>query len=296
MNRFRAFFQSRSMTWGRVEMLIMRLLFAAVILWSGIVWKLPLDPDTFDKPNGVAAVLPLGWMAKVAASGFTEAVTGITLALYAFGIAPALTLLPALLLMTGTGALRNSMGDISHHTQLVAMVLLAQWIVYLVAAIRRRAWLRVAHQEQERVILWSLITIGAGYLASGMVKLKASDFEWIQRVPSISVQVMKAVWSASYSSGEAVSGFKAVTIPHWIAEHPNLARLFFGTGLILELLGICLVLSRRHAFWLGLALIGMHTGITLIMDIEFWNHILLVAIFAVNVPGFILARKQNAAR
>lgn len=317
-----ALFRTRPMHWGSAEMLIMRLLFAAVVMWAGIFWELPeaaaqvpkpkwlaiMDhggaetapgPESKSNANGLAALVPLGWMVDAARSPVIQALTGLTLVLYVAGRAPALTLLPALILMTGTGALRNSMGDISHHTQLVAMVLLAQWIVYLAAAIRQRRerhpWLRPAHQVQEQAVFWSLLTIGAGYFASGITKLEATDFAWIQRVPSMALQVMKAVWSASYSNGEPVSGFKAVTVPGWILTYPNAARLFFGTGLLLELLGPVLVMSRRRAFWIGMALIAMHIGISLLMDIEFRNHIFLLAIFAVNIPGLIFRSGGKAA-
>ncbi|MDB6135074.1 MAG: hypothetical protein JWM59_3317 [Verrucomicrobiales bacterium] len=317
-----ALFRTRPMHWGSAEMLIMRLLFAAVLLWAGIFWELPeaaaqvpkpewlammdhggaetmAGPESKSSANGLAAVVPLGWMVDTARSLVIQVLTGLTLILYVAGMAPVLTLLPALILMTGTGALRNSMGDISHHTQLVAMVLLAQWIVYLTAAIRQRRerplWLRPAHQVQEQAVFWSLLTIGAGYFASGITKLEATDFAWIQRVPSMALQVMKAVWSASYSKGEPVSGFKAVTVPGWILTYPNAARLFFGTGLLLELLGPMLVMGRRRAFWTGLAIIVMHIGISVVMDIEFRNHIFLLAIFAVNIPGLILRSRRKAA-
>lgn len=292
MNRLRQFFKVRPMSWSPLETLAMRLFFALVILFSGIIWeaaKLPQPGSALPAANGIAKVLPLGWLAHPGVLTFGKPLVAVGLLLYVIGLAPLISLLPALVYMLGTGALRNSMGDISHHTQLVAMVLLAQWIVYLVSAIREKTWTRASPKLQESVVFWSILTISATYLASGIVKLKASDFEWIQRTPAFSVQVIKSVWSASYSSGQAVSGFRAEIAP-LIVQYPNLARLFFGTGLILELSGIFMVLSRCHARGIALALIAMHLGISAIMDIDFVNHLLLLLIFAVNLPGLVSSK------
>lgn len=293
MSRIKSFFRAEKMSWHPGEALIMRLAFALVVVLTGIIWnaaQLPAPGTELKSPNGLANILPMQWLANPGTLALGKPLVAVSLGFYVFGWAPVFSLFVPLVFMLGTGALRNSMGDISHHTQLVAMVLLAQWVVYLVAAIRRRSWLRTTPITQQQVIFWSILVIGASYLASGIVKLKASDLEWIQRVPALSVQVFKAVWSASYSTGEPVSGFKAETVPWLIVNHPHLARLFFGTGLLLELLGFLMVLGKRVARWTGIALISMHLGISLLMEIDFINHILLVLIFAVNIPGWFMER------
>ncbi len=296
MKVLKSLVQARPMSWSPAERLLMRLAFAAVILFSGILWnaaKLPDPGVDLKDPNGLAKVLPLQWLADPGVLMVGKPLVAAGLLAYVVGFAPVLTLWPALVYMLGTGALRNSMGDISHHTQIVAMVLLAQWLVYVVGAARRQPWTKPPPALQDQVIFWSVLMIGASYFASGIVKLKASDLEWIQRVPALSVQVFKAVWSASYSSGEPVSGFKAETVPWLIVQHPHLARLFFGTGLLLELLGLFMVLSHRHARWIGIGLIAMHLGISVVMEIDFVNHMLLVLIFAVNVPSWFLRPKLS---
>ena len=290
MNRWKSSFRVEPMTWSAWETGLMRLGFALVILLSGIIWNAAQLPDpnlALEDLNGIAKVLPLRWLANPSVLMVGKPLVAAGLILYVVGLAPGLTLFPALLFMVGTGALRNSMGDITHHTQIVAMVLLAQWLVYVIFAARRKGWWTTAADVQQRVIFYSILVLAASYFASGLVKLKASDFQWIEKVPALSVQIIKAVWSESYSTGVPVSGFKAETAPFWIAHHPQLARVIFGSGLLLELLGVLLVMSRRHARVIGVALIGMHMGISVLMDIEFWNHLLLVLIFAVNVPGWV---------
>lgn len=310
MNALKHLLHARPMRWRPAEMFVMRLLFALLVFglgeaaretpWlnqarvlrdlpaGGIEWDIPASAAEMRKPNGIAKIIPFGWMANDSVLRTGKIVVACGLALYVAGLFPVLTLFPAVLFMTGTGALRNSQGDISHHMQLVAMVLLAQWLTYVVMAARRRGWLRPPAAVQERVIFWSLLTIGAGYTASGLEKLDASDGRWIAEVPALSVQVIKAVSSAAYSSGEPVSGFKAVTVPKLIIDHPNLSRVFFGAGLALELLGFLMVVSKRHAFWVALSLLLMHLGISMVMEIDFWNHVAVLFIFAVNVPGLFL--------
>ena len=145
MNFIKSLFRGERMTWTPGETLIMRVAFAVVIMATGIIWnaaQLPLPTEALKEPNGIARLLPLRWMAEPSVLTLGKPLVAVTLLLYAAGIMPVLTLFPALLYMLGTGSLRNSMGDISHHTQIVAMVLLAQWIVYLVDAIKNKAWIR----------------------------------------------------------------------------------------------------------------------------------------------------------
>ncbi|MES2705907.1 MAG: hypothetical protein V4726_04820 [Verrucomicrobiota bacterium] len=298
MNRLRRFFRVHPMSWTPRETLVMRLLFALVILFSGILWeaaKLPPAGEPLKAANGLAKLLPLGWMANPQVLTAGKLLTAAGLGFYVAGLAPVLSLLPALVFMLGTGSLRNSMGDISHHTQLVALVLLGQWIVCLVGAIREKSWLRSSPELRQRLVFWSILIISSTYLASGITKLRASDYEWIQRTPRLSVQIIKSVSSATYSSGQPVSGFKAETAPMLIARHPHLAQLFFAPGLLLELGAALMVLSLRHARWIALTLIAMHFSISVIMEIDFLNHVLLLLIFAVNVPGWFIRKPKPAA-
>ena len=76
-------------------------------------------------------------------------------------------------------------------------------------------------------------------------------------------------------------------LPDLIAEHPNLARLFFAPGLLIELLFFLGLLGRRWSAGMGLAAIGLHRSIELLMGLDFESHEVLLWIFFVNVPYWI---------
>lgn len=267
----------------------MRLGFALIVLFVAIVWKLDTSHAAVPKPNGIAAIVPVGWIANPPLLSWLKPVVAAGLLVWVLGFAPVPALLPAVVTAVAAGAVRNSQGDISHHTQLPVMVLLAVWTVHLVFAIRSREWLRFPQGSARAATIWAIITIGAGYVASALVKLDDSSFRWIQKVPAIAVQMIKSNLSAYYSSLQEGPRFEfnTVTAPRFILENPNIARLFFGTGLFLELFAFLLLFNLRVARWYAVALIAMHAGISLFMKIDFWSHLWLLLVFCVNVPGLI---------
>jgi hypothetical protein len=68
-------------------------------------------------------------------------------------------------------------------------------------------------------------------------------------------------------------------------EHPTLARIFFGAGLLTELFAFLALLGRRWAFFYGLAIVVMHLSISHLMQLDFWYHIWAAVIFLLNLPG-----------
>jgi hypothetical protein len=71
-----------------------------------------------------------------------------------------------------------------------------------------------------------------------------------------------------------------------IAEHPNLARMFFAPGLIIEFF-FPLALLGRWSVGMGPAAIGLHRSFDLLMRLNFASHEVLLWIFFVNVPYWI---------
>ena len=317
MNFLKSLFRTRPMQWSPVETFLMRLLFAAALFFFASNWDLQQVTE-LEKPNGIARFLPLKWMTIPGVIVTLKWLTAASLLVYVAGFFPALSLTIPVLAICGLGAVRNSMGDITHVTQLGAMVLLGQWLVYLFAAIRSKDWKKVAARVHSTAVFASILVIGGAYVASGIVKLKESKGAWIGRVPWLSIHVIKANQNEDYSKLEhkipavadfpltrpvpmsvfwsevkprlgkdiTADQFKAHIAPRMIVDNPNLARVFFGTGLVLEILGFILVMGRRHAFWFAAALIAMHVGISLLMEIEFWNHMALLGIFCV-LPGVL---------
>ncbi len=280
----RALFATERLQWTAAQLLIMRILFA-LCMWQAIHWNLAPTAAEVKAPHALARILPLGWLAAKPALSIAQPIVAFSLLLYILGRLPWLALLPVVFVSCATGALRFSMGDIGHSTQLPAMVLLAQWLVYSIHAARTRQALAPSPLAHRDAALWSLIVIAAGYMASAIVKLDATNFTWIARVPYLAGQIVKSNLSNYYSSLEPLSPFFSETIPQFIVAWPNLARLFFGSGLLFEACGFLLLLNRRLTFWFGITLLLMHAGISLIMEIEFWHHMALLLIFCI-LPGW----------
>jgi hypothetical protein len=74
-------------------------------------------------------------------------------------------------------------------------------------------------------------------------------------------------------------------VTQWIVDYPNVARLVFGSGLLIELLGFVVLINRKWAFWGGLTIIGLHLSISKLMDLHFGFHMLAALVFIVNLPG-----------
>jgi hypothetical protein len=280
--------------WTNGEMFLARLGVACLIFYFGCLSHLKPFEGSPEKMNGLARLVPLMWMLEPTTLMVIRVVAGVGLGCFVFGWAPVMSFLPGLFTLLGMGALRNSKGDISHSTQVLAMSALAMWLCYLYAALRRKEWLRATLTTQRAAIFGIILMLSASYVSSGIVKMKASGGHWIARIPSMSVQMIKSNLSDYYSDPQdTVSKTMTETAPQFFIQHPFTAKVVFGTGLGLELGAFVLLLSRRWALLWGGSLLLMHAGISFLMDIEFWNHMSLLALTCV-IPGLLALRKSSA--
>ena len=278
----RPWWQPSAFDYGQVELLVMRLLFA-FLAFDVIKWK--TGPFTTQKfPHGIAHFVDLTWLAKHPPGALWQGLTIAGLAVYVAGRVSALALLPALFFAITIGTLLTSQSQNVNHTwQLITMILLAQFLVYAWPR-GKRAFLRPGQEVHRLAIYASTVVIAASYVVCGVVKLANSHFQWIQKVPNLSLQIMKSNWAGYYDTLEQP--------PEWlskaaqaIVDHPHLARVFFGSGLLIELLGFVVLINRKFAFWGGLMIIALHLSISKVMDLHFEYHMAAAVIFLVNVPG-----------
>ena len=272
--------------WSALEMLVMRLGFAALAFWN-IKWE--TRPFTTQKfPNGLAHFFDFTWLAQNPPGDLVQGAVIAFLVLYVIGILPALGLLPLAFFSVSIGTLLNSQGAINHSWQLVTMMGLAQLMVYVWP--RKGAgvslWIKPDLERHRQAVWAALIVIAASYVVCGVVKIVNSDGMWLHRAPWLAVQLYKTHYSAFYDTLSMP--------PEWLqkvteilVQNPNVARLVFGAGLFIELAGFVILINRRWALIGGLAIIALHLSISKIMSLNFEAHMLAVLIYAVNLPGLV---------
>lgn len=273
-----------------MELFVARLAFAFLIFFT-IKWE--TGALSYVKPGdavGLAKFIDLTFLAHLAHPHVWMGITAAGLAFYVVGSAPVLGLLPALFFAVGIGTLAASQGAANHSTQLCTMILMGQYLVYTFPffATQRsdiNRWLAPAPAIHRLAFHVSMVIFVAGYVVCGWVKLQNSDWHWIEKVvPGLALELQKTNWSAYYDTLDPVPPLLATTVD-LISQHPTLARLFFGTGLLIELFAFLALLGRRWAFFLGLAIIALHLSISRLMQLDFWYHIWAAAIFLLNLPG-----------
>ena len=282
----RPWWQPGIIEYGNLALLVMRALFA-LLVYSMIKWETaPYTTQEF--PNGIANFMDLTWLAKNPPGAVLKLITAAGLALYALNVLPVVGLAPALFFAITIGTLITSQSkNVNHTWQMVTVMLLAQFVIYAFAAVRERAWLRAGRAVHQLAVYATTVVIAASYVVCGIVKLVNSDFQWIQKVPLLSVQLLKSNWANYYNTLEKPPAWLE-NATQWVVDYPNLARIFFGTGLLIELLGFVILINRRWAFWGGLAIILLHVSISQVMQLDFLNHIFAAAIFLV-LPNFAAA-------
>lgn len=281
---------------GSVEMLIMRAGFAW-LAFSNVKWATaPFTEQKF--PNGLARFFDLTWLGHHPPTQLTQYVVMGFLALYVVGLVPALGLLPLAFFATLIGTLINSQGAINHSWQMVTMMLLAQLIVY--------AWPRKTEGRWQLKALWwpdltrhrhaanaAMVVIAASYVVCGVVKIVNSGGLWLQKAPYLAVQLFKTHYNHFYDTLNMPPEWLQ-DITEFLVENPNIARVVFGSGLLIELLGFVILISRRWSFIGGLAIIALHLSISRLMNLNFEAHMIAVLIYCVNLPGLVKTWRSEA--
>lgn len=280
--------QPRPFELGSLEMLVMRAAFAALAFWN-IKWE--TAPYTEQKfPTGLAHFFDLTWLGHHPPGDLTQYAVMAFLVLYVIGILPSLGFLPTAVFATLIGTLINSKA-INHSWQMVTMMGLAQVLVY---AWPRRTdagldWKIVVRPDLRRhrqAVFAVLTVIAASYVVCGVVKLVNSDGLWIHKAPFLAVQLLKTHYSHFYDTLNMPPEWLQ-TITEFLLEHPWVARIVFGAGLIIELLGFVILINRRWAFLGGVAIIALHLSISRLMNLNFEAHMFAALIYCVNIPGIL---------
>jgi hypothetical protein len=270
------------------ELLLQRVAFAALVYVS-----FESQPRYTGQPYpvGIATWIDVSVLAAPRYVPWLRLALLAALLLYVAGRAMPLALAVMTLLFTGAGALAYSQGMLEHHTQLLAMVLLAQLVAYLSGGwtLRRAAPRRV----HDRAASYSLEVIAAAYVLAGLTKVVLSRGRWIIDLPMIATDIVKSYGQAYCTSGAPGWLARGDAIAAFALTHPNGMRALFAPGPLLELgAGLALV-GRRSAFAVGTGLVLMHLGIESMMAISFPESAVLLLIYLVDLPFLLVVATRS---
>jgi hypothetical protein len=281
------------------ETLCMRIGFALLLCHEyPPATRLPPPGSELPFPNGLAQWLDLGWgLVPQVYTGLHAALLAAA-ALYASGVAFPLAAPLLLVCYLVPATLLNSSGAISHHYQLMTLLLLAQtlaaWAWCLGRGRAAALWSSPAalHSWTTRV---SLQVVAGNYVLSALTKLVATHGTWIWATHLMPVQFEKTRWQLFHDRLSMPELPLGAALNDACLAHPWICPLFFGPGLLIELFAFAMLFGRRWALLLGAAIALMHELVAATMGLFFRPHAAIAIIYAVNAP-YWSARATRRAR
>lgn len=296
-------------------------LLEAFLLRAGLayaVWTLfPLQTfPTEPHPNGLARLLPgdnFTWLYDPSTLAVCRWLMAGALVLYITHRLAFLAYPTICFLLIASGTLANSQSpQVTHHSQVIAMVMLAQCVWYFTDLWQRRGKPRDHGQSQRwhrLAFYFSIQVFMAGYMVSVVSKMVNSEGRWIERSAYIPVQLEKNILMDHYNVANHPEATKPEAGEHgWFDQldmprktqelfiaRPNLARLTLTTGMLLEAFCFLALAGRRTALFYGLLLMLFHLSISWTMNLTFKYHLALLAMYFVGIPYWI-SRLVPAAR
>ena len=164
--------------------------------------------------------------------------------------------LGAFLLLHLQYAARYSLGEIPHSANMLGMTLLVLAVAMLV--------FRDARYQRRLTLGLTYFFVGLGYTLAGFSKLVGTGITWADG---------RHLWMWIYEKSidlQAKTGVLDLNILQELAlSHVSVATLFLAFGMLTEL-GAFLMWWRRFRFPVIVAVLGLHIGIFLVMNIMFY--------------------------
>ncbi|MDB6117094.1 MAG: hypothetical protein JWO08_875 [Verrucomicrobiaceae bacterium] len=128
--------------------------------------------------------------------------------------------------------------------------------------------------------------IGGAYLVSVCSKMQMSKGQWLVNSHYVALDFVKTMRQSYYSALDPKFAQDPASVL-FLMSHENLARLFFGGGVLLETVLILAVGTRWLALFFGIALLVMHSTIEELMTLTFPTNQYMDTLFYINVPFLI---------
>jgi len=269
------------------ELFIIRFLFAYLV-YHTIPDGMGLKTQPF--PNGLAHWVDFTWISSGDLWGWMKLLAIPALISYVLGYFNIVSLGYLFFMMLCFGTLRNSQGAIGHTTQLVSLVILAQFGMSVWLAVKNRGASTPEQRLQRKrlVIHAARVMIAAAYLTTAISKIDNSKGWWLWQTPNLSVQIVKTQANQYYNTLEHYDEFLMEKFPAFIAEHPNVSRVVFAPGLLIEFFVFLGLMGRGWSAVVGLLGIMLHRSIEILMGLEFHLHEVLFWIFYINIPYWLV--------
>ena len=269
-----------------MEGLLARVLFGAVILYS---LRRLLNFVGEDHPVGLLEMVqPMGWslmwLTEPAAFEVFRMVLVGVVALYVIGLGLPIVLPVLALMHILYFTFYNSQGFSHHGNQIVSLTLMFQACCAVVAAFKSRsAWGFPDARLRAWILVQSQVVIVGCYFISVMTKMEKSDGEWFQNSNYIAVDMVKTS-RQGYLNHLDPSHLERQKQAEWYLERPNLSRLLFSSGVLLEAVSILAIGHRLLGFVIGVSLVLMHRSISALMGLDFPYYEMLDVIYLVGLP------------
>ncbi len=285
------------------ELLLMRAFFALVV-WDLVPVAVSLKSQP--SPVGLGHWIDFTFFSHPGFFQVCRIVAAAALVVYVIGHRVWIALPVVLFVVVGTGTLAASQGSATHSTTIVALILLVQTLWYV--------WARFRGREADphgRAAFMSAQTIAATYVVSAFSKI-AGDGNWlVDAARNYPLQMVKTARQNYYNTleqgGSDPRGGILGLLARWLEPlatpmtelllHSAFWRgVLLGSGFFLELFAFLALIGRKCSALAGLAFVGFHFAIYLVMGLKFQFHMAVALIFLVNAPYWIgqLFRKKTA--
>lgn len=244
-------------------------------------------------PKGIAQFLDLTFLANDAAAWTVMGlamVVGFVFATGRFTI-PCLTFLFAATVCVFTFAMSHQ-PKVRHDTNTIPLAILGLLLGHVHYAIVKKRGDPAARfgdrTADDLAVYYALQMIVAMYVLSGITKLIKTDGAWLADSYLVATQVVRTQHNMYFTRLTPEGGLESwLGVANFMVEHRNLTRCLFGAALVLEAFAWVALLGRGYALVIGLSLIVFHLSVFMLMNINFYLNVILLAVFLVNPPYWI---------
>ena len=272
----------------------MRILFA-VLVWDSFPGRVAFKGQPV--PVGLAYFIDFNFLTNVVVFDALTILLAVSLLVYTTGRFLWLALPVMLALNLAVGTINNSQGAITHHTQIVALIILAQ-TVYICgrAAVERFRCSCIPSisriDTQRNTVYITQQVVAAAYMASALTKiLKSGLIGWIAGARYFPLQLAKTERMNYYNTleeqlaaPESFSDRLPFLMEGLFLDYPTLCGFFLAAGLFLELFVVLALIGRKWNLLYGVTIIVFHLTVSQMMNLNFEQNILCIAIFFLNFP------------